>query len=183
MRRLAPTSADDAVVRRSFGRCVAAFRPFVVRTALRVLNSRDDAEDVAQAVFARLWEHRTRYELEGLGPAFFGRAARNEALHTLSRRDRRRRLGDVVRSQPPAWVPAGRDERLDPVVQAALANALASLAPRARQAFVLRWEHGLTNREVGRRLGIGTKAAEKLLARARQRLRPFAAQLRLDSLR
>ncbi len=64
---------------------------------------------------------------------------------------------------PPEW--AGRAE------VARLCNAaLSELPPRQRQVLEARYRHGLGHDAIGQELGISAKAAESLLARARQAL-------------
>jgi RNA polymerase sigma-70 factor (ECF subfamily) len=53
----------------------------------------------------------------------------------------------------------------------AVGRALASLAPRQREAIVLTYYQELPNREAAALMGIGVDALESLLARGRRALR------------
>lgn len=120
----------------------------------------DDAPDVAQEVMLRAWRSAPRQAPEPVLRAWLHRTARNAAIDAL----RRRR--DTV---PLADVGAGNED------DRGAREALAALTPHERLVLLLRFEAGLSLREVGALLDIGDDAARKRVARAR---RAFAAALR-----
>jgi RNA polymerase sigma factor (sigma-70 family) len=68
-----------------------------------------------------------------------------------------------MRRTTPDPAPLGERQRVE--------RAAAALSPLEREVLVLSAGHGLRNGEIGARLGIGEKRAERLLARA---LRKFS---------
>lgn len=129
----------------------------------------DEVEDAAQQVF--LSAHRAF--LRGAEPkdprAWLTTIARNECLARIQDRTRR----------PPPFADAGNAASTgDPVVEAirradmtAVWRAVRALAPRQREAMLLREFGGLSYDELAVALGVSLPAVESLLFRARARLR------------
>lgn len=130
----------------------------------RMLGDAAAAEDLCQDTFLAAWRKAPRE----LGPeqlrAWLHRTARNLALDELRRRGRR----------PTAPLADEHAAHADPDDGAATA-ALAALTPHQRLVLLLRFEAGLSLRELGALLDIETDAARKRVARARA---AFASALR-----
>ncbi len=177
----APTPAPIPAPRPDPGRgpattLEALFREYgdlVFRTAFRVAGSEADAEDVLQTVFLRLASGEKAGSLGAEPRGYLQRAAVNGAL-------------DVVRSRrsAAATLPLGdREDALkapEPLPDAAsearelrerLRRALARLAPRPAEVFVLRALEGLPNRQVARLLGSSAATVAVQYFRARTQLR------------
>ena len=111
-----------------------AYREVVRGAAALVLGCDDEAEDVAQQVFRRLWSTGGWREITQ--PARFFRAAgRHEALSTLRRRRRSRtvRLEDA-RVLSSVWEHTGPEEILSLAERRRLIGiAVSTLPPRCRR--------------------------------------------------
>jgi len=151
---------------------------------LRLLRSPQEAEDALQAIYL----NACRSLNEGVRPevdsAWLFRITRNiclTRLRSFGRRARYERLGDfaVVEETLPAL-----DRRADDLI--GLADALASLTAKQRQAILLREWQGLTYAEVAQELGLTKAATETLIFRARRSLAAAlenpAKRVRLGSL-
>jgi RNA polymerase sigma-70 factor (ECF subfamily) len=152
----------------------AAFRLLVERhsamvhaLAWRMLGAAD-AEDVVQESFTRLWVNAKGWAPAGGGlGGWLRRVATNLCLDRLRRP---RTVGDDLLAghrdeAPPA------DVRLDEARrQATVADAVRALPDRQRAAIVLTYYEGVSNAEAAAILGLGVKAVESLLVRARQAL-------------
>lgn len=122
------------------------------------------AEDVVQEALARAWQSAPRDLPPERLQAWLHRTARNAAIDAL-RRNRRRSelpLHDVASVAPG---PDDDDRRR------AASAALAALSPHQRMLLLLRFEAGLSLREVGELLDVGEDAARKRVARARDAFR------------
>lgn len=146
--------------------------PRVREEAYRLIRSEDEAEDVAQQVFARLWESGDWRGIEN-PERFFIRSAGNGALTRLRRRRRRRTLPltdtMVAVLRQPGDSPEKaliRSERRDVCLQ-----VIGMLPPRCRLVCDLVFLEGMTHREVADELGISLGAVEKQVARGRRRIR------------
>jgi RNA polymerase sigma-70 factor, ECF subfamily len=183
-----PTVADPEVqlmlrVQRdepgAFAELVAAYWSRVFGKFVRQVGDRQEAEDLAQDVFLRLYRSRKRYTPRAKLATWIFFIARNVGLNALRRR-RRKRL-------TPVGLPSHADdgpgflERTDesaapsrPVEREELAGAVrravATLNRRQRKAVELQFEDH-TYTEIASALAMSPKAAKSLLYRARNELR------------
>lgn len=144
----------------------------VYRAAFRVTGNRADAEDVLQTVFLRLVRREDGVDLGPGAPSYLYRAALNASLDVVRGR-LRAGLEPLDDRGSTAVDPAAGPERqrAGRELGAALRRALATLAPRLAEVFVLRYLEGLDNREIGRLLGTSQGVVAVQLHRARRRLR------------
>jgi putative glutamine amidotransferase len=130
----------------------------------RLLGDPDLAEDALQEARVRAWRSAPR----GLGPdrlqAWLHRTATNAAVDELRRRRRRAELP----LHDASAVAASPD---DGPRRQAVAAALATLTPHQRMLLLLRYEAGLSLREVGALVDVGEEAARKRVARAKAAFR------------
>ena len=140
------------------------------------LHAPDDAEEVVQTVFHRIWQGHSSWNPKGGGRAYLFAACRNQALHVLEHELMVSRssshVAEVVRGY-------GRATSLDDDMDTAASNArlraaIAELPERRRRVVVLRLQYQLANAEIAQVLGISVKGVEIQLRRAildlRQRL-------------
>ena len=133
----------------------------VLRYAMLVLRSQPDAEDVLQATFMRALRAISRGERVQKPRNWLIKIAHNECRRALSVRSRRAEveLDDV----PAEAVETGRAEDLR--------RALDQLAPKQREALVLRELEGRSYAEIATTLDISGSAVETLIFRARRAVR------------
>ena len=144
----------------------------VYRAAFRVTGNRADAEDVLQTVFLRLVRREEGADLGPGAPSYLYRAALNAALDVVRGRLRAGLESLDDRSSTAVDPAAGPErQRAGRELGVALRRALATLAPRLAEVFVLRYLEGLDNREIGRLLGTSQGVVAVQLHRARRRLR------------
>lgn len=161
---------------RAFNALVHRHGGFVHTLALRFLQNRADAEEVAQGVFLALWKAAPGWRPEA-------------ALRTWLYRVTVNRCIDRARSRARwGWLRGGgnagaleaelADSAPDPERSAAEASELArvrrammGLAPRQRMALLLVAERELSVPEAAEIMGIGAGACEQLLVRGRKALR------------
>src|SRR4051812_22292272 len=159
----------------------AAFRLLVERhsamvhaLAWRMLGPAD-AEDVVQESFTRLWVNAKGWAPVGGGlGGWLRRVATNLCLDRLRKP---RTVGDELLGNHRDEAPPA-DEALDTARRdAAVAEAVRALPDRQRAAIILTYYEGVPNAEAASILGLGVKAVESLLVRARQSAR-FGMQAR-----
>ena len=157
-------AAGDAI---AFRKLVDRHAAMVHALAWRMLGPAD-AEDVVQECFTRLWVHAKGWAPAGGGlGGWLRRVATNLCLDRL--RKPQMVSDDAVADRrdeaPPAdaWLDAVRRE-------SAVADAVRALPDRQRAAIVLTYYEGVPNAEAAAILGLGVKAVESLLVRARQAL-------------
>jgi len=155
-----------------FERAVRCHADRIQCHAVWLLHDREEARDITQETFVRLWERRH----DVAEPA-----ARGWLLKTVHRMclDRHRRLAvRAVSDQNPEDLPAFDRPGGNPESAAATAGlgailerALVTLAPRDRAAVLLREVEGLSYGEVGQALGLPVGTVKSSVHRSRERLR------------
>lgn len=170
---------------RGFEQIFRAYAISLCAFANSYVESRDEAEELVQDLFFRLWEHRLTTAMpRGLRPYLYA-AVRNRALNVLRQRRLERSLRErLVRDQA---VKAGADE--SPAPEGALAakdlaealdRAVAELPPRCREVFALLRHRHLSYAETAELLAISPKTVEIHMSRAlailRERLAPWTGR-------
>jgi RNA polymerase sigma-70 factor (ECF subfamily) len=156
---LTPESEQSSMVeglrkgdREAFVTLVKKWEQAMLQTAQRILQSTTDAEDVRQTILTRILERPECLPAEDHLDLWIRRCVINESLHRL----RKRKCDAVARqallnSPPdPAADPAAAVERHEQV--SALSRALATLSPEQRAMLSLRFDDGLTIREIAETL-------------------------------
>jgi RNA polymerase sigma-70 factor (ECF subfamily) len=143
----------------------------VYRLAYRLSGNAQDAEDLTQDTFIRVFRSLSNYQA-GTFEGWLHRITTNLFLDMVRRRNRIRMEAlpedyERVPSQNPNPEQVYHDARLDPDLQA----ALDSLAPEFRAAVVLCDVEGLSYEEIGATLGVKLGTVRSRIHRGRQALR------------
>ncbi len=145
--------------------------------AFYFLRNTEDAEDVAQDVFAKLWRHWSRINENGRVP-FAMRIAHNECIDVT-----RRRKTSGVNERCSQWldldsIPAARSPGVDPEMhmeftetQRALLSALEKLPERTKGMLLMHYFQGLKLETIGEILGVKTGTVKVTIHRGRALLR------------
>jgi RNA polymerase sigma-70 factor (ECF subfamily) len=166
----------------AFESLVRAYDRGVLRLALRLLRSSDDAYDVYQETFLRAFKNLGTFRFDCTFGTWLYRIVTNVGLDHLRKRRTRREEPNVVDSED------GPRSRLDLVAEdrelgdplRTLANrqlcarieaVLAELTARERMVFELRHYQGMRLRAIGEALGTTEEAAKTCLFRATQKMR------------
>ena len=145
----------------------------VVRYVFGLLGSWDQAEDVAQDTFVRLWARRKKLSSGSLG-ALVHRIARNAALDVLKspRHAAQHEDPDMLAGERAP----DRDVELSELKQA-VTKAIKALPPRRREIFKLVREGGFTYEEIAEIMEISRQTVANHMSLAlsdlRVMLRPF----------
>ncbi len=145
-------------------------RPWWLALAWRVLHDREEAQDAVQEAFLRLLLRLDRFDTAKCRRAtnWLARVLINRAIEHLRRRRRAVPLLDLDAPARPEEGPAEAAERREQ--SARLRALLGELAPRDREALLLRFEQGLKYQRIGRRLGVSTSVAYRIVNKALDRL-------------
>ncbi len=187
--RLSQTTDEAGLIRAvqrgdqdAFEQLVRAYDQSVLRLAMNLLRSPEDARDVFQEAFLRVFRNIGAFRFDCSFHTWLYRIVTNICLDYLRKRK--------VRKEEPAVVetPEGVLDRMNGVEEEAahadpertlwnrqlgrrIEGALEGLSPRERMVFELRHYQGLRLRNIGEILGTSEEAAKNCLFRATQKMR------------
>ncbi|HUE03620.1 MAG TPA: RNA polymerase sigma factor [Bryobacteraceae bacterium] len=166
----------------AFEQLVRAYDQSVLRLAVNLLRSQEDARDVFQEAFLRVFRSIDSFRFDCSFHTWLYRIVTNICLDYLRKRK--------VRKEEPAVVdtPEGPLDRMNDFEEDAahadpernmwnrqlgqrIEGALGGLTPRERMVFELRHYQGLRLRNIGEILGTSEEAAKNCLFRATQKMR------------
>lgn len=158
----------------AFGHLVNRYRGTYTRFAVRMLGSRDDAEDVLQTAFVRAYRGLARCQDPDRFGGWLYQIVINECRTYLSRRNKREKRfvdgskGGMPSTEHPSAALANRDEILD---------AVARLSPEQREAFLLKHVEELSYEEMQQITGVSESALKMRVKRACERLRDLLERI------
>ena len=135
--------------------------------AYQYMGNREDAEDVAQEVLLRLWNHSSHIASEAL-ETWISQATRNACLDALRRRKSYRSAVGTRAGEPAVPVPAATEGTL--LQHLGIEEALSRLAEPYRTVIRLRYFKGLSHKAIGRQLGMPPSTVRVYLSRGQRRL-------------
>jgi RNA polymerase sigma-70 factor (ECF subfamily) len=170
---------DDPV---AFAELVELYQHRLVTVMHHLVGNKEEAEDLAQEVFLRVYRVRKKYRPRAKFSTWLFTIANNLALNALRTRQRKPVVPlDVRDSGPLGPRPAeqlvrDRDQQPGDRIQqqelaAIIQRALEGLNERQRVAVVLNKFEDMNYQEIAEVMGLTTKAVKSLLSRARDNLR------------
>jgi RNA polymerase sigma-70 factor (ECF subfamily) len=176
-----PTRSDQELARasidgdrRAFGELVDSYQTRIFNLALRVTGHTEDAMDVTQTAFLKVYENLERFDAGRPFSSWIYRIALNEALTLVGRR---RSAALEIEPESPDRTPERKAESRE--TTRAVQEALLELTPEHRAMIVLRHFEGLSYEEMSQITGIPGKTVKSRLFTARQKLRSLLERRRL----
>jgi RNA polymerase sigma-70 factor (ECF subfamily) len=174
----------------AFDTLVRQYEHQVLRLALHLTGSEQDAEDIYQDAFLKAYRYIGNFRFECSFYTWIYRIVTNLCLDQLRRRKTRRedhavvidRAGDeidilaAVSDNRSFSNPARELDRK--LLGAKIQSALGKLTPRERMVFELKHYQGLRLRTIGEMLNTTEETAKNTLFRATKKLRAQLAELR-----
>lgn len=166
----------------AFAQLVRAYDQSVLRLAMNLLRSQEDAQDVYQEAFLRVYRNLQSFRFDCSFHTWLYRIVTNLCLDQLRKRK-------VRKEEPTVIITAdGPLDRVDTVseprpdgdparhlfsgqLRKKIKEVLGGLTPRERMVFELRHYQGLRLRNIGEILGTSEEAAKNCLFRANQKMR------------
>jgi|KBSSwiStaDraftv2_1062776.scaffolds.fasta_scaffold04708_10 RNA polymerase sigma-70 factor (ECF subfamily) len=147
----------------------------VYSIALHFFHNTAIAEEVAQEVFLKLFEHRRAVETGPHCIAWLRRTAAHRCIDTL----RRASFRQEVQIEDLPEVPVFPAES-DPLLQEGLRRLIASLPEKPRAVMVLRYGEDMDPEEIGRTLQMPVRTVWSHLQRGTALIREKAARYRME---
>ena len=170
----------------AFAQLVRVYDQSVLRLAMNLLRSPEDAQDVYQEAFLRVYKNLNNFSFDCSFHTWLYRIVTNLCLDQMRRRKVRKEEPTVVEGSD------GPVDRMEAVTEARakgdpqrklfsgqlrrrIKEVLGGLTPRERMVFELRHYQGLRLRRIGEILGTSEEAAKNCLFRANQKMRASLA--------
>ncbi|HOZ45479.1 MAG TPA: sigma-70 family RNA polymerase sigma factor [Candidatus Hydrogenedentes bacterium] len=160
--------------RNAFAELVRRYEAPVIHFCMRMVGSRQDAEEIAQDSFVRVYRHLDRLKPKAKFSTLLFGIARNLALNALRDADRRGRdKGQALGADDRLHDEAFRPDRATAVreAEAVIEEAIARLSPEHREVIILRELQGLDYDAIARICGCRKGTVRSRLSRARDSLR------------
>lgn len=161
----------------AFAEIVARYRNPITNYLYRFLNDYEEAVDLAQETFVRVYFAMGRYHTGYAFSTYIYRIATNLAISEIRKRKRRNVLSltglfqkdetDTTEYQPPDSRPTPDANLLDDEKSRLIEKAIVSLPPKYRAAIVLRDVEGLSYDEIAEIMGLGLGTTKSRINRAR----------------
>ncbi len=137
------------------------------RYALRFVRDPDQAEELVQDTFVKIWQRRKSLSIRHSLKSYLYQSVRNQCLNFLKHQD-------IVRDfEQTAPIPLHNDS--DTVVlselEALIVKAVNDLPPERQKIFRMSRDEGLRYSEIADQLGISVKTVENQIGRALKYLR------------
>jgi len=170
---------DDA---EAFAELVELYHHRLVTVMHHLVGNNEEAEDLAQEVFLRVYRGRKKYHPKAKFSTWLYTIANNLALNVMRSRQRKPTIPLNVRDSGPLGPRPAEQLVLDRADQpqqrmqkqelaAIVKQALDTLNERQRIAVVLNKFEDMNYAEIAEVMGLTTKAVKSLLSRARDNLR------------
>ncbi len=147
----------------------------LLKLAYRILNDAEEARDIVQVTFFRLWEKRDRFDQRWSPNTWIYRIATNLAIDQLrSRRSRQKNLEPIRLHLQDSFAARSRRDRAglhENEVMGIFQELAAELTEKQRMVFLLREVEGMASREVAQIVGCRESTVRNHLFNARKHLR------------
>ena len=166
----------------AFAQLVRIYDQSVLRLAMNLLRSPEDARDIYQEAFLRVHKNLNNFRFDCSFHTWLYRIVTNLCLDQLRKRKVRKEEPTVVATSegPLDRMETVAEERVDGDPQrnlfsgqlrARIKTVLEQLTPRERMVFELRHYQGMRLKNIGEALGTTEEAAKNCLFRATQKMR------------
>lgn len=152
----------------------------VYNLCLRMTGNPEDAMDVSQEVFLRVWKNLGSYQFDAAFSTWLFRIASNACIDFLRAKKRRNDVSLTMQDENdgedkelavPDETPLPEEQLLAKEQQRAVMKAMSELPPDFREILQLRVVEGLPYEEIAEILDIKVGTVKSRLARARNQLR------------
>ena len=169
---------DDVLIKRLLNDELEAFdvlfykyKDKLFRFAFSLLKNEEDAREIVQEVFIRIWNKRMEIDSKKSFKSFLFKISYNLVVNMLKKRMK----DEQFRNHLVAYFSSetyNLDEQLDYDILVKKVNkAVENLPSKRKQIYVLSREVGLTNQEIAQKLGITKKTVENQINLALKHIR------------
>ena len=158
---------------RAFEQLVGLKRDKAFRVAFNIVGDEDDAKDIAQQAFIRLWSALARFDENSRFDPWFFRIVVNLAIDFYRKRKRAPEEaapeeGAGADTLPGETLPGADDDVMRAELRRIFNHLASALTPQQRAAFTLREIEGVPTEEIARIMNVKASTVRNHLLQARR---------------
>lgn len=161
--------------RSSQDRLYAQYSNMLFGVCLRYTNTREEAEDVMQEGYVKIFKNIGSYSMEGSFEAWMRRIMINTAITGYRKNKKHMYQADIT--EPANMEYYKTDGNTTDYTQEELMNAIEQLPPGYKLVFNMYVIEGYKHKEIAEQLGININTSKSQLSRAKQYLQSYLADL------
>lgn len=143
----------------------------LARTAYRLLNDTDAAEDIVQDVFCKVWEKKEELEITTSLKSYLFRMVINYSLNYLKKNKALQSRETAYGEEQDSEADTTSDQLHYKETEKRIEQAINGLPPTCKLVFVLSRYEQLSYKQIAAELDISVKAVENHIMRALKQLR------------
>lgn len=147
------------------------YAPRLFAFSMKYISSREDAEEIVQEVFLRIWEKKENVDENLSFSSYVFQAAKHRIYNGFRKRVNEQAYLDFLTNMEPGshnFTELDTDYR---DIKDKANKAIATMPPKRREIFQLSREEGLKNKEIAEQLQISIKTVENQMGQALKFLR------------
>lgn len=154
----------------AFEQLILKYQASAWNTAYQFLGDTNEAQDLAQEAFLRIFVAANRYRPTASFQTYLYNVVTRLCIDYVRKKrpTYSKKPSAVKDDKPPAVEQAAKKE-----MEKAIRRAIDLLPPKQRMAVVLRYFEGIRTRQIALAMGMSPKAIERALYRARKKLEPI----------
>jgi RNA polymerase sigma-70 factor, ECF subfamily len=141
------------------------------RYAYSILRDMDDAEDVVQKTFCKLWDQRETLTIQSSINSYLYRIVHNDSMNAIHQQINQREHNFNYFSGINDMVESVSEQLAASELQQAISVALTGLPPQCRRVFEMSRMEQLSYAEIAKQLNISTNTVENHISKALKLLR------------
>lgn len=155
----------------SFQKLYAAYAPKLFGFSRKYLKSQEDAEEIVQEVFLRIWEKKENIDENQSFSSYIIQAAKHRIYNGFRKRvNEQAYLDFLIHADDVSRNFTELDVEYHEIKSKA-ENAISAMPPKRQEIFRLSRESGLKNKEIAEKLQISIKTVENQMGQALKYLR------------
>jgi RNA polymerase sigma-70 factor (ECF subfamily) len=174
-----PLSKDDKTLvtqlkndsRKAFEEIFKKYADRIYYFSIKYLKSKEDAEEITQEVFVRLWNRRFDLKTELSFSSYLFMIAKNAVIDMLRKRQKESVFNEEINPSVESTLYEDNKsveyKELNNIIQ----KSIADLPLKRRQIYLLSRDEGLTYKQIAEKLNISIKTVESHMRLALQQLK------------
>lgn len=134
--------------------------------AYKYLENLEDAEEIVQDVFVKLWENRNEIVIDGNLQSYIFRAVRNGCLNLIKHRIVRQEYATKEQQSNTIMQQNLENEIVANELEIKIREAIDALPVERKKVFIMSRYEGLKYREIAEKLNISNKTVENQMGKA-----------------